>query len=314
MAAILDRLRVPEVRVGRFDLTRIVRDTVREVGDDDVPGLAAEMAYHAILAVFPFLLFLAGLTSIINHFVGVGDVTQRMVDRAGDVLPDDATSLLRSFTDSVVYSRGGPAFAFGLLGSLWASSAAIGTAMKALNRAYDAREERSFLRRKAVALGLTVTFSALIIAASALLATGGLMAGGIGRAFGWDDQFVRLWNWLSFPIALALVTLAVAILYWRAPSAKHSFAWITPGSLLFVVGWVGASLAFVAYIANFGSYNKTYGSIAAVIILMVWFYWSSLLLLVGGEVNAVLARRHDDEFRRAEGATSRAGAGSRAQP
>src|SRR5581483_8727607 len=173
-------------------------------------------------------------------------------------LPSDATSLLRSFTDQIVHSRGEGALFFGLFGALWAASAAIGTAMKALNRAYDVNEDRGFLQRKLTALGLTVVFGGLILAASILLATGQFMAGGLGRALGWQSAFVTLWNWLTLPLALAIVTFAVSILYWLAPAVRHSYRWITPGAGLFVIGWVTASVAFATYISNFGSYNRSY--------------------------------------------------------
>lgn len=311
MAAILEKL--PDVRLGKVDVSGITKETIKEIGDDDVSGLAAEMAYHSILAIFPFLLFLAGLTAVLNRFFAVGDVTTRIVDKASDVLPQDATSLLRSFTDQVVNSRGGGAVVFGLAGSIWAASSAIGSAMKALNRAYDVKEERGFIKRKLVAVGLTAGFALMMITASVLIGTGSVMAGGLGKALGWKSEFVQLWNILTLPAALVLVTAAVAMLYWLAPCTKHQFRWITPGALLFVVGWVLASLAFALYLSNFGSYNRTYGSLAAVIVLLVWLYWTNLLLLVGGELNAVLARRHDNEYQAQEGRKP-AGAGSSAQP
>ncbi len=151
-----------------------------------------------------------------------------------------------------------------------------------------------------------------MLAAAMLVATGAIMAGGIGEALGWESQLVRLWNWLTLPAALLLVTVAVALLYWLAPNTGHQFRWITPGAVLFTTGWVIASLAFAYYVANFASYNRTYGSIGAVIILLVWLHWTSFILLVGGELNAVLARRHDAEYQREEG--SAPASGSRAQP
>jgi membrane protein len=311
MAAILERL--PDVHVGRVDVSGIAKDTIAEVSDDDVPGLAAEMTYHAILSIFPFLLFLAGLTSIIDNVFGVGNLTDRIVNQASHVMPEDATSLLRSFTGEVVNSQGTWAIVIGLLGALWASSSAVGAAMKALNRAYDVKENRGFIKRKVVALALTVLFTGVIVVAALLLALGPLMAGGIGEALGWRQEFVTAWNWLTFPAALALVTLAVAILYALAPATDHQWRWITPGAALFVVGWVIASVVFTLYVSNFGSYNRTYGSLAAVIILLLWLYWSNMLLLIGGELNAVLARRNDPEYR-AENGRKRPAAKSAAQP
>ena len=141
MATILEKL--PGIRIGRLDVTSVVKSTMREVADDDVSGLAAEMAYHSILALFPFLIFLAGVTSIIQPVFGV-DLTDRIVEKASHVMPDDATSLVRSFTSEVVRSKSWSAIVAGLAGSLWASSAAVGVAMKALNRAYDVTEDRGF--------------------------------------------------------------------------------------------------------------------------------------------------------------------------
>jgi membrane protein len=304
--------RMPHWRVGGVDITGVAKETVREVSDDDVSGLSAEMAYHTILALFPFLLFLTGLTAVIDNVFSVGNLTDRIVDKASQVMPEDATSVIRSFTDEVVHAQGGTAIVIGLVGALWASSSGIGSAMKALNRAYDVHEDRGFVRRKLVALALTILFGGLMLLAAILIATGAIMAGGIGEALGWEDQFVRLWNWLTLPVALLLVTLAVALLYWLAPNTGHQFRWITPGAVLFTLGWLVASLGFAFYVSNFGSYNRTYGSIGAVIILLIWLYWTNFLLLVGGELNAVLARRHDEEYREEQGSQPRSG--SRANP
>lgn len=311
MAAILERL--PDVHVGRVDVTGIAKDTIAEVSDDDVSGLSAEMTYHAILALFPFLLFLAGLTSVIDNVFSVGNLTERIVDKASNVMPEDATSLLRSFTGEVVNSQGEWAIVFGLAATLWAASSAMGSAMKALNRAYDVKETRGFIRRKIVAVALTVLFGSLLLLAAILISTGQFMAGGIGNALGWRQEFVTAWNWLTLPAALVLVTLAVGLLYALAPNTEHQWRWVTPGALLFVVGWVIASIGFTLYVSNFGAYNRTYGSLAAVIILLLWLYWTNMLLLIGGELNAVLARRNDPEYR-AQNGRKRAGAGSAAQP
>jgi membrane protein len=311
MTAIFEKL--PDVHVGRLDLTDVAKETVKELSDDDVSGLAAEMAYHSILAIFPFLLFLAGLTSIIQPLFGVGNLTDRIVEKASHVMPDDATSLLRSFTSEVVHSQGWGAITFGLIGSLWASSATVGVAMKAFNRAYDVKEDRGFVKRKLVAIALTVGFALFLIAATILIATGSIMAGGIGHALGWRSEFVQLWNWLTLPAALALVICAVGMMYWLAPNTKHEFKWVTPGALLFAVGWIVASLLLALYISKFGSYNRTYGSLGAVIVLLVWLYWTNMLVLIGGELNAVLAKREDPAYRREQGSRP-TDAGSKAQP
>lgn len=303
MAALLDRL--PPWLVGHTDVTGIVKETIREAQDDDVPGLAAEMAYHSILAIFPFLLFLAGLTSIIDNLFGVGDLTDRIIDKAGRVMPEDAQSVLRGFTEEVVNSDGTGAMVFGLLGAFWAASSAVSSAMKALNRAYDVKDERGFVRKKAVALGITLLFFGLMLAAAILLATGRFMAGEIGDALGWERLFVVIYNWASLPAALALVALAAAILYALAPNTEHQWRWVSPGALLFAVAWAIGSLALAFYVSQFGAYNRTYGSIGAVILLLIWLYWTNFILLVGGELNAVLAVHEDKAYQREPNRTRR---------
>jgi membrane protein len=311
MALALQRLQ--RLRIGDVDVGGIARETAREAHDDDVMGLAAEMAYHSILAIFPFLLLLAGLTAVVDNVFSVGNLTDRIVDKAGQVMPEDATSVLRGFTDEVVKSQGGWAIVVGAAGALWAASSAVAAAMKALNRAYDVTDDRGFVRKRLICVGITLLFSTLLLTAAGLIATGQVMAGGIGEALGWERQFTLLWNALAVPGALVLVGLAAAVLYWLAPNTGHAFRWITPGALLFVTGWSIFTYAFAFYISNFAAYNRTYGSLAAVFILMVWLNWSSVLLLMGGELNAVLARRHDAEYRAEQGARPPA-SGSKAQP
>lgn len=303
MAAVLDKL--PQVTVGGTDLTGITKETIHEVQDDDVAGMAAEMAYHSILAIFPFLLFLAGLTSILDNLFNVTDMTDRIIDKAGKVMPEDAQSVLRGFTDEVVNSDGTGAMIFGLAASFWAAQSAIGSAMKALNRAYDVKDDRSFIRKKLVAFGITILFFGLMLSAAILLATGQLVSGGIGGLLGWEGAFVNLYNWLSLPAALLLVGLAVGILYALAPNTEHQWRWVSPGTMLFVVAWALGSLAFAAYISRFGAYNRTYGSIGAVIMLLVWLYWTNFILLVGGELNAVMARREDEAYQAESNRTGR---------
>jgi membrane protein len=221
--------------------------------------------------------------------------------------------VLRGFTEEVVNSDGFGAMVFGLLGSFWAASAAVGCAMKALNRAYDVKDDRSFIRKKAVGLGITLLFFGLMLSAATLLGTGQFAAREIGEELGWETWLVTTFNWASVPAALALVALAVAILYALGPNTEHQWRWVSPGALLFIAAWALGSFAFAYYVSNFDTYNRTYGSIGAVILLLVWLYWTNFILLVGGELNAVIAAREDEDYQREPQRTRRAG-GSPANP
>jgi membrane protein len=188
--------------------------------------------------------------------------------------------------------------AIGLGGALWATMSGVKTAMKALNRAYDASENRGFVSKNLIAFSLTILVVGLIFAGTAILASGAAMAGGAGDALGWASEFSMLWTIASVPFSLLLIAVAVALLYWLGPAVKHSIEWVSPGAILFMVVWIAASVAFSWYVANFGNYNRTYGSIGAVILLLIWLYWTNYILLAGAELNAVLARRKDPEYQR----------------
>lgn len=295
MAMVLDK--IPSWRVGKVDIGGVTRQTIKEALDDDISGLAAEMTYRVLLAIFPFLLFLAGVTAIIDTVFNIPDLSGQIVNKAGQVMPDDATSVLRSFTDELVTSEGTGAIGFGLLGALWAASSAVGTAIKALNRIYEVEETRPFWKKLLVQVGLTLMFGGLILAATVLFATGGLIAGGVGDLLGWDEQVSRAWSLLTPLLAFALILLAVATLFWLAPAADSQFRWVSPGAVLFLAAWLVFTILFAFYLSNFGSYNRVYGSLAAVIILLIWLYWTNLILFAAAELNAVLAQRYDPEYR-----------------
>lgn len=290
MAAVLDK--IPEWHVGHIDVTSIGKQTVKEFMADDVLGLAKQMSYSAILAIFPFLILLAGITSIIDNVFALPSLSDAVVRHTQGVVPSDVQATLRRSIDQITVGSGGSwvAIALGLAGSAYTASSAVQTAIKSLNRAYDA-PSRKFLRGHLVALELTALFALMILAGTLLFGSGAWFAGGVGGIVGWGGIFTALWNVLSPILAIVLVMGAVALLYWQGPNTTVHLKTVIPGAVLFVIGWIIFSIAFGYYVGHFGSYNKVYGSIAAVIVLLVWLYWTNALLLIGGELNAVLERR-----------------------
>ena len=283
---LLDRL--PEWRIGELNVKRLIKETVAQIGDNDIPGLAAEMAYHSALAFFPFLLFLAGLTAVMDQVFGVEDFTDRLVNQLGEVLSEDATNVSRSVIDDVRQSRGAGAAIFGLLGALWAGSAEIGSAMKGLNRIYDRKETRSMISRKLLAISLAIIFSLLLLAAVIVVGAGEVLARTVADELNAGDVAESILAVLAWPLSILLVVIAVAIVYWLGPAGESKLRWVTPGAGIFAVGWLLASAVFAVYISNFGTYNTAYGSLGAAIILLVWLYWSNLLLLMGAQVNSLI--------------------------
>ncbi|MEP7217248.1 MAG: YihY/virulence factor BrkB family protein, partial [Anaerolineaceae bacterium] len=193
----------------------------------------------------------------------------------------------------VLDSRSGGLLSIGIIGAIWASSGAVKSLIKALNRVHDVPETRSFWKSTSLALAMTVAGSVCILGSFALLvatqAFGSDIAGALG-AGGAFELTVALARW---PIVIVLVMLAVGLVYWMAPNIDVPFRWVSPGAVTFTLVWLMTAIAFGLYVANFGSYNKTYGTLGGVVVLLTWLYLSNLMLLLGAEINATLAESRD---------------------
>jgi membrane protein len=289
MATMIDRL--SDWRVGEIDVWDVVRETTSGSFEDDVGGISAQMAYYAILAIFPFFIFLLGLMTVVDGWFGVHDLGARLLAHASAVMPHGAVQTLAYFVNGVTNGHHGwLAIIFGFALSVWSASSAISSAIKLLNRAYDIRETRGWWRKRLLSLELSLTFAGLMLLATLLFGSGEWLAGGVWRVAGHSGWVVPAWNFGAPVLAIVLVVVAISMLYWRGPNRRVAFAWATPGVGLFVVGWLAFCVGFAYYLSNFASYNATYGSIAAAIILLVFLYWTNFLILIGGELNAALER------------------------
>lgn len=275
--------------VGDNKLTRsAVGRAVDHAIEDDVSGLAAELAYRAALAVLPFLLMLAALPGVVGSVFHIDDITQRLIDESEALLSENSSDMMRTLIDEVGRSQGGTAFAFGLFGTIWAGLMTTSALRKALNRIYRFDDDTPFMARKLTEVGLTVVSGlAFFLAIMALV---------IGPAVLGEDN--ALTNLLSLVLALAIVLATVSLLYWLAPSGDHHYRWVTPGALVFGAGWMAFSLGFSAYLSRFGMINHVYGSLGVMIVLLVWLYGSNLFLLLGAELNAALADEKDPNVSR----------------
>jgi membrane protein len=293
MAAVRERL--SDWRVGEIDVWDVVRETASGSFEDDVAGVSAQMAYYAILAIFPFLIFLLGLMTVVDGWFGVHDLGDRLLAHASTVMPQDAVHTLAYFVNGVTNGQHGwLAIVFGFALSVWSASSAISSAIKLLNRAYDVRETRGWLRKRLLSLELSLTFAALMLLATLLFGSGEWLAGGVWRIAGHSGWVVTLWNFAAPVLAVVIVVVAISLLYWRGPNRRVRFAWATPGSALFLIGWLAFCVGFAYYLSHFASYNATYGSISAAIILLIFLYWTNFLMLIGGELNAALERTTGD--------------------
>lgn len=256
-----------------------------EANNDRVFGRAAELSYYFLLALFPLLIF---MTSAIGLVLGSDMGTrQQLFSYLARIMPASAYQLVNDTMLEVSQSSGGGKLSFGLLAALWAASNGMSAITDSLNAAYDVEEGRPWWKQRLVAITLTVTLSILIISALLLVVAGGHIAEGIANAYGFGPAFAIVWKIIQWPIALAFMILAFALIYYFAPDLRdQKWTWLTPGAAIGVVLWVLVSLGFRLYLEFFDSYSATYGSLGAVIILMLWLYFTGAAVLIGGEINS----------------------------
>ena len=262
----------------------LVRRVVAEVQRDNCAGYAAALAYYFLFALFPFFLFLTALLG----YLPIPNLLDRMMAFLAKVMPGEALSLVEENVRSLVSQQRGGLLSFGILAALWTSSSAITGISDALNHAYDVEEGRPFWKVRGMAILLTIGLSIFLISSIVLLMFGPQIGGWLADLVGLGAAFEIAWNILRWPVILFLVITAVATIYYFAPDVDQHWKWITPGSVFAVFLWLLVSLAFSYYVNNFGSYDKTYGSIGAIIILLTWMYVSGFVILVGGEINSVI--------------------------
>jgi membrane protein len=264
-----------------------LKRTAKAFKADKLGVWAAALTYFGVLSIFPALL-------VVVSFLGLlGDsVTDSLLKNLEDVAPGPAQEI---FTNAIHNLQGagsasGVAFVIGLAGAIWASSGYVDGFMQASNAVYDVEEGRPLTKTLSTRVGLTMVLMVLAGAiAFAVTLTGGL-ARSVGDVVGVGDTAVDVWSLAKWPALLLFVSLLLAVLYWGAPNAKLPFRFISPGSLLAVLGWVLASLLFAFYVANFSSYNKTYGALAGPIVFLLWLWISNICVLLGLELNAELER------------------------
>ena len=265
-----------------------LKRTVAEFKEDNLTDWAAALTYYGTLAIFPALIVLVSILGLIGE-----SATQPLIDNLGTVAPGPAKEIFTNAIENLQGDQGaaGVLFVVGLLGALWSASGYVAAFMRASNAIYDMPEGRPVWKTLPVRVGLTIVLLLLLaVTTLAVVMTGGL-AEKVGDLIGLGETAVTVWNIAKWPVLLLVVSFMFALLYWAAPNVKQpGFRWVSPGGILAVIGWLIASGAFAFYVANFGSYNKTYGALGGVIVFLVWLWISNIMILLGAEFNAELER------------------------
>ncbi|MFE9773230.1 YhjD/YihY/BrkB family envelope integrity protein [Streptomyces sp. NPDC005931] len=266
-----------------------LKGSLREFKDDELTDRAAALTYYGVLSLFPALLVLVSLLGVTGK-----NTTDKVMDNLQQLTPGSARDIITRAVEQLQGNAGvGSVMAIvGIVLAVWSASGYVAAFIRSANAVYDMPEGRPVWKVLPVRLGVTVVLMVLaVISALIVVFTGGL-ARQAGSAFGVGDTALTVWSIAKWPVLVVLVTMMIALLYWATPNAKvRGFRWITPGSFLALVIWLIASAGFAFYVANFASYNKTYGTMAGVIVFLIWLWITNLAILLGLEFDAEVARQ-----------------------
>jgi len=271
----------------------VLKRTVSEFRADNLTDWAAALTYYAILSIFPALIVLVSILGL------AGDsATNAVLDNINELGPGPAQDIISGAIKQIAASQGtaGIAFVLGLVAALWSASGYVGAFSRASNVIYETEEGRPFWKLRPLQIGMTLVLLLLVALSAIAVVISGPLTSEVGKLFGIEGTAVTVFNIVKWPVIVLVVITMLAILYYGAPNVRHpGFRWITPGGILAVVLWILASIGFAFYVANFGSYNKTYGSLAGVIVFLVWLWISNVAVLLGAQMNAELERGRELE-------------------
>jgi membrane protein len=267
-----------------------LKRTIREFKDDKLQHWAAALTYYAILSLFPALLV---LVSLVGLFANPERVTRVLTDTVTELGPSTAAKTFQGPIESITSNRGaaGVMFVVGVVAALWSASSYVSAFSDACNSIYEVEEGRPLWKLKP--LQLVVTFVLILMAAVVALALvlSGPIVGALGSSLGISDTVLTVWRYAKWPAMIVLILLIFGVLYYTAPNARiGGVRWVTPGAIIALVAWIVASIVFAIYVANFGSYDKTYGTLGGVVVFLLWMWITNIAILLGAELNAEVTR------------------------
>lgn len=271
---------------------RTLTRTIREFRDDNLTDWAAALTYYGVLALFPALI---ALVSIVGLFGDPDGTTEALNDIVRDLGPSSAADTFRGPIESITANRetAGVLFFAGLAGALYSASGYVGAFIRASNVIYEVDEGRPFWKLRPLQIAVTVVMVLLAALVSLALVLSGPLATSVGEAVGLSDTLVDIYHVAKWPLLALVVLVMVSLLYYASPNVRLARRWVTPGSVLALTLWVLASAAFAFYVGNFGSYDKTYGTLGGVVSFLVWLWITNIALLLGAELNAELERSRE---------------------
>ena len=263
------------------------RRSVREFQDDNLKDWAAALTYYGIQSIFPGILVLVSLIGLINK-----SATQSLITSVAGAAPSSVRQIVLNALTHLQRSHAaaGILAVVGIVIGLRSASNYVAAFMRASNAIYDVPEGRPFWKTMPIRFGITLVMMLLLVASALIVVVTGGLAARVGHVLGIGSTAVTAWEIAKWPVLLVIVSVMFAILYWASPNARQRFRIISPGSILAVYLWLIASALFALYVANFGHYDKVYGSLGGIIIFLIWMWISNVAVLIGAEFNAELER------------------------
>jgi membrane protein len=267
----------------------VLKKTLREFTSDQCTDLAAALTYYAVLALFPALLAIVSVLGLFGQAQQTTDtVLQLLTQLGGGSVAETLREPIREVTMS---PAAGITFVVGVLGALWSASGYVGAFGRAMNRVYEIDEGRPIWKLRPTNLAITAVTVVLVVVAGLILVLSGDVAQAVGDVIGLGSTAVFVWGIVKWPVLLVIIVVVVAVLFYFSPNVKQpKFRWISMGSLLAIAIWMIASVGFGFYVSNFSNYNKTYGSLGAVIVFLLWLWITNNALLFGAEFDAEIER------------------------
>ena len=265
----------------------VLKRTLSEFSKDQCTDLAAALTYYAVLALFPALIALMSLVGLVGNPKDTATTLIDMLKTAGVSSKSIETTIMQLSSST----GAGLALIIGLATALWSASGYVGSFGRAMNRIYEIDEGRPIWKLRPTMLLVTLISVILVAVVLVGLVVSGPAATAVGDAIGLGSTALTVWNIAKWPVMLVIVVFIVALLYYATPNIKQpKFRWLSIGALIAILVWVLASAVFGFYVANFSSYNKTYGALAGVIVFLLWLWLTNLALLFGAELDAELER------------------------
>jgi membrane protein len=277
-------------KLGGLSPLQLARKVAHGIDEDDLLGHASGLAFNFLLALFPLMLFLLALFGLFSS--RTSQLQNGLLTYLGHLLPPQAFQLLKTAINELAMSTGSGKLTLSIVAALWFASGGVNSMISTLNVVYRVRETRSWIKARAIALGLTLAISILLLSALVTVLAGGYLVDWAGAKIHLTSTIVIFWKALQWPAALLFVIVSFSLIYSFGPDLhqQQHWHWVTPGSVFGVFLWLAASAGFRGYLHFFNTFGTTYGSLGAVMILLVWLYVTGLTFLIGGTINAEIER------------------------